>query len=149
MSPLSPYVKLPEFSSSQSLIGPTEELPHVRFLKLFALIFTLVFTTTLASKGQTQSRNPTAQVLATPMPTPAPLPPPTVRIDGHRAAAARIIGAALTSDRAYERLAYLTDRIGNRLSGSKSLERAIEWAVTEMKRDGLDNVRAEKVMVPH
>ncbi|HEX2270703.1 MAG TPA: M20/M25/M40 family metallo-hydrolase, partial [Pyrinomonadaceae bacterium] len=35
------------------------------------------------------------------------------------------------------------------LSGSKNLERAIEWALAEMKRDGLDNVRAEKVMVPH
>ncbi len=48
-----------------------------------------------------------------------------------------------------QRLAHLTDHIGHRLSGSKNLERAIEWAVTEMKRDGLDNVRAEKVMVPH
>src|SRR5678815_2571644 len=69
--------------------------------------------------------------------------------DSYRAAAARIIGAALTSDRAYTRLAHLTDHIGNRLSGSTNLERAIEWALTEMKRDGLDNVRAEKVMVPH
>ena len=64
-------------------------------------------------------------------------------------AAGRIIGAALTSDKAYTRLAHLTDHIGNRLSGSKNLERAIDWAVAEMKRDGLDNVRAEKVMVPH
>ena len=78
-----------------------------------------------------------------------PLPSPTVKIDRYRAAAARIIGVALTSDRAYARLAHLTDHIGNRLSGSTSLERAIEWAVTEMKRDGLDNVRTEKVMVPH
>jgi carboxypeptidase Q len=77
------------------------------------------------------------------------MPSPTVRIDRYRAAAARIIGAALTSDRAYSRLAHLTDHIGNRLSGSQNLERAIEWAVTEMKRDKLDNVRAEKVMVPH
>ena len=77
------------------------------------------------------------------------MPPPTVKIDNYRAAAARIIGAALTSDRAYARLAHLTDHIGHRLSGSKSLERAIEWAIAEMKRDGLDNVRAEKVMVPH
>jgi carboxypeptidase Q len=77
------------------------------------------------------------------------LPSPTVKIDRYRAAAARIIGAALTSDRAYSRLAHLTDHIGNRLSGSQNLERAIEWAVTEMKRDGLDNVRTEKVMVPH
>jgi len=84
-----------------------------------------------------------------PTPTPTPLPPPTVRIDPYRAAAARIIGAALTSDRAYSRLAHLTDHIGNRLSGSKNLERAIEWAIAEMKRDELDNVRGEKVMVPH
>jgi carboxypeptidase Q len=77
------------------------------------------------------------------------MPPPTVKIDRYRAAAARIIGTALTSDRAYARLAHLTDHIGNRLSGSQNLERAIEWAIGEMKRDGLDNVRAEKVMVPH
>jgi len=77
------------------------------------------------------------------------MPPPTVKIDRYRAAAARIIGAALTSDHAYSRLAHLTDHIGNRLSGSQNLERAIEWAISEMKRDGLDNVRGEKVMVPH
>jgi hypothetical protein len=28
------------------------------------------------------------------------------------------------------------------------LNRAIEWAITEMRRDGLENVHAEKVMVP-
>ena len=77
------------------------------------------------------------------------MPSPTVRIDAYRAPAGRIIGAALTQNRAYERLAYLTDRIGNRLSGSTNLERAIAWAVAEMTKDGLDNVRAEKVMVPH
>jgi len=96
-----------------------------------------------------QQPGPGAQPLASPTPTPAPLPPPTVKIDAYRAAAARIIGAALTSDRAYSRLAHLTDNIGNRISGSQNLERGIEWAVAEMKRDGLDNVRAEKVMVPH
>jgi carboxypeptidase Q len=80
---------------------------------------------------------------------PAPLPPPRVRAEEYRERAGRIIGAALTSDVAYKRLAWLTDRIGNRLSGSESLTRAIEWAVSEMKRDRLDNVRAEKVMVPH
>ena len=77
------------------------------------------------------------------------MPSPTVKIDPYRATAGRIIGAALTSDKAYTRLAYLTDRIGNRLSGSANLERAIAWALAEMKNDGLDNVRAEKVMVPH
>lgn len=77
------------------------------------------------------------------------MPSPTVKINAYHAPAGRIIGAALTKNKAYERLGYLTDRIGHRLSGSSNLERAIEWAIAEMKRDGLDNVRAEKVMVPH
>ena len=110
---------------------------NLRFVQLFALVFILA----TAASGQ--------QPPGTPTPTPSPLPSPTVKIDRYRAAAARIIGAALTSDRAYARLAYLTDHIGHRLSGSQNLERAIQWAVTEMKRDGLDNVRTEKVMVPH
>ena len=77
------------------------------------------------------------------------MPSPTVKIDAYRAPAGRIIGAALTKNKAYERLGYLTDRIGHRLSGSSNLERAIQWALAEMKQDGFDNVRAEKVMVPH
>jgi len=60
----------------------------------------------------------------------------------------RVLGAALTEGKAYEKLAYLTDRIGHRLSGSKSLDKAIEWATAEMNRDGLDKVWTEKVMVP-
>jgi carboxypeptidase Q len=128
-----------------------EESLRVRLIQLLALVSTLICATVFASHGLTQTQprpSGAAQVLASPTPTPAPLPPPTVKIDSYRAAAGRIIGAALTSDRAYSRLAHLTDHIGNRLSGSQSLERAIEWAVAEMKRDGLDNVRPEKVMVP-
>ncbi len=122
----------------------------MRFLQLAALIFTLICSAFSAqAQIQPQIPGPGAQPLASPTPTPIPLPPPTVRIEAYRAAAARIIGAALTSDRAYSRLSHLTDHIGNRISGSTNLERAIEWAVAEMKRDGLDNVRAEKVMVPH
>lgn len=93
--------------------------------------------------------SPTPNPSPTPTPTPVPLPPPTIKIENYRAPAARIIGAALTSEKAYARLAHLTDHIGNRLSGSKGLEQAIAWALTEMKSDGLDNVRGEKVMVPH
>lgn len=77
------------------------------------------------------------------------MPSPTVKIDAYRTSAGRIIGAALTKNKAYERLQYLTDHIGNRLSGSRNLENAIAWALSKMKEDGLDNVRAEKVMVPH
>jgi carboxypeptidase Q len=109
----------------------------VRFLQLSVLLFAFIYSV--------QAQQPPGS----PTPTPTPMPPPTVKIDRYRAAAARIIGAALTSDHAYSRLAHLTDHIGNRLSGSQNLERAIEWAISEMKRDGLDNVRGEKVMVPH
>lgn len=66
----------------------------------------------------------------------------------YREPAARLIGAAMTSDFAWRRLALLTDSIGHRLSGSPQLERAIQWAVAEMKKDGLDNVHTESVMVP-
>jgi carboxypeptidase Q len=98
---------------------------------------------------QPAAQTPARQGEAAAQAPPKPLPPPRVKIEDYRERASRIIGAALTGDVAYKRLAWLTDRIGNRLSGSESLERAIEWALAEMKRDRLDNVRAEKVMVPH
>jgi len=120
----------------------------MRYLHLLALVSTLVFVPlfTLQNPATPPATPPPATAQASPTPPP---PPPSVSIENYRASAARIIGGALVSNRAWERLAHLTDHIGNRLSGSKNLERAIEWAVTEMKRDGLDNVRAEKVMVPH
>ena len=64
-------------------------------------------------------------------------------------AAGQILGASLTHDGAYEKLTYLSDRIGHRLSGSAALERAIEWTVAEFGRDGADRVWTETVMVPH
>jgi hypothetical protein len=60
----------------------------------------------------------------------------------------RLVDAGLKSDGAYRKLAWLTDRIGPRLSGSSNLEKAVVWCSDEMTRDGLENVRAEKVMVP-
>jgi carboxypeptidase Q len=133
----------------------------VRPIQSSTLIFALLISTfapqqrSSLSEQSPQSSRPNPQATPSPTPTPSPspspvpLPPPTVKIDNYRAPAARIIGAALTSDKAYARLAHLTDHIGNRLSGSKGLEQAIAWALAEMKRDGLDNVRGEKVMVPH
>ena len=131
----------------------------MRSIQSITLILTLL-TSILGSHlrsslAQQPPQRPTSQATPapdpapSPSPTPAPLPPPTVKIDKYRSATARIIGAALTSDKAYSRLAHLTDHIGHRLSGSKGLEQAVAWALAEMKRDGLDNVRGEKVMVPH
>ena len=110
--------------------------------RIHALVLTLALVAPSLAQ-QPARQNPQ------PPPPPAPLPPPKVRADTYRDEASRIIGAALTDDTAYRRLAYLADRIGNRLSGSAQLDEAIRWAVAEMKRDGLDNVRAERVMVPH
>jgi carboxypeptidase Q len=70
-------------------------------------------------------------------------------LDAYREPAARLIGEALSGRFAWERLAYLGDTFGNRLSGSQALEDTIKWAVEEMKKDGLENVRAEPVKVPH
>jgi len=69
-------------------------------------------------------------------------------LDAYRDLASRLIGEALGSTFAWDRLAVLTDSIGNRLSGSAALDRAIQWAVAEMTRDGLENVHTERVMVP-
>jgi carboxypeptidase Q len=63
--------------------------------------------------------------------------------------AARLMKAATADDFAWQRLAELTDTYGHRLSGSENLARAVDWAVRTMKADGLENVRTERVMVPH
>ena len=78
-------------------------------------------------------------------------PADTVRpawLDAYRDPAARLIGEAVSGTFAWDRLAVLTDTIGNRLSGTPALDRAIQWAVAEMNKDGLENVHTERVMVP-
>jgi hypothetical protein len=67
----------------------------------------------------------------------------------YREPANKLIAAALADEEGLQRLQYLCDRIGNRLSGSASLERAIVWAASEMKKAGLENVRTPPVKVPH
>src|SRR5215213_4011854 len=70
-----------------------------------------------------------------------------VSFEAHRANAERLIAAASRDSTAWNRLAKLTDTFGARPSGSASLERAIDWAVAELKKDGFDNVHTEPVMV--
>jgi len=62
--------------------------------------------------------------------------------------AKRLITASLADTSAYNRLAYLCDTFGPRLSGSKNLENAIDWIIKEMEKDNLYNVHGEKVKVP-
>ena len=63
--------------------------------------------------------------------------------DRYREAADRLIDAATRDSAAWQRIALLSDTFGPRFSGTPALERAIDWVLAEMKRDGLDNVRGE------
>ncbi|MFX8864212.1 hypothetical protein ABTM79_18905, partial [Acinetobacter baumannii] len=65
--------------------------------------------------------------------------------DGQRDAARKLIDAALADSGGYAKLSWLCDRIGNRLSGSDSLNKAVTWAAAEMKKDGLVNVVTPEV----
>ncbi|MEE2900824.1 MAG: M20/M25/M40 family metallo-hydrolase [Myxococcota bacterium] len=61
----------------------------------------------------------------------------------------KIIKSILKSNNAWEKLVELCDDIGHRLSGSKALERAIDWAVQVMLKDQHNNVKKEPVQVVH
>ena len=73
----------------------------------------------------------------------------SARIAGYRATADRLIAAATADTSAWLRLAELTDRFGPRISGSENLERALDWVLDQMRRDGLESVHGEPAMVPH
>lgn len=99
-----------------------------------ALAFGLLVVTAAAPAGQASPSRPA---------------PSAAWLDQYREPAGRLIGEALASDFAWQRLALIGDTFGNRLSGSQPLEDAIQWAVQEMKRDGLENVHTEPAKVPH
>ena len=67
----------------------------------------------------------------------------------YQAIADRLTDAALADSAAWNKIAELTDRFGNRISGSAALEQAIDWIMARMKTEGLANVRGEPAMVPH
>jgi carboxypeptidase Q len=69
-------------------------------------------------------------------------------IEPYRADADRLIAAATSDQFGWNRLAELSDTFGPRLSGSKNLQMAIQWAAAKMKEDGFDDVRIEPVKVP-
>src|SRR5713226_8024671 len=56
--------------------------------------------------------------------------------------------AALASDYAYHQLAYLTENIGPRPTGSAQADAAARYVADVMRGAGLD-VKLEEVMVPH
>ncbi len=68
--------------------------------------------------------------------------------ENYQDVADRLIDAALADSFAYQRLTELADRFGHRFSGSENLERALDWIMARMQEDGLENVRAQPVLVP-
>lgn len=66
----------------------------------------------------------------------------------YAAQAGQLTDAALRDSAAWNKLARLADGFGHRLSGSESLERAIDWMLAAMRAEGLENVRGEPAMVP-
>lgn len=66
-----------------------------------------------------------------------------------RATASSLRDDALKGTRAFEIVRSLTTEVGPRLAGSAGDPRAVEWGVRTMKELGFQNVRAEKVTVPH
>lgn len=69
-------------------------------------------------------------------------------LSNYKSAAEKIFNHISQDSSSWERMAYLCDTFGHRLSGSQNLSQAINWIEQEMKLDGLANVRKEKIMVP-
>ena len=63
-------------------------------------------------------------------------------VASYKATANEIIAAGRKSNDSYLKLQELCDDIGARLSGSASLDKAIEWAQESLKNDGHENVRS-------
>ncbi len=68
--------------------------------------------------------------------------------DRYNSTAAKIIEIVQEDSTAYKRLEYLCDTYGPRLSGSKNLEKSIEWILKKMEEDNLENVKGYRVKVP-
>ena len=59
-----------------------------------------------------------------------------------------LIDKAMADSQGYDRLGEMLDTFGPRFTGSTNLEKALKWIIDEMKKDGLDNVHGEEVLVP-
>lgn len=57
---------------------------------------------------------------------------------------AKLIQEGTNANRAFSTLEYFTGKFGPRLTGSPNLERAQQWAVSQLKAWGYDNARLEK-----
>ncbi|MEI6411582.1 MAG: M28 family peptidase [Bacteroidota bacterium] len=60
-----------------------------------------------------------------------------------------IYNQTLSDGSSYAWLEHLTQRIGNRLSGSENAEKAVRWTKSMLDTLGLDTVWLQPIMVPH
>jgi len=60
-----------------------------------------------------------------------------------------IMAAALADTFTYGKLGELCDTVGNRLTGSPGMKRAVAWAIRSLEEAGCDSVWTEPVTVPH
>ena len=83
-------------------------------------------------------------------PAPEPQPEPEPQFPAKMLRASQLLTKAADGDTTgWDRMAFVADTFGPRLSGSKGLELAIDWAVETFKNDGYANARREKAMVTH
>ncbi len=83
-----------------------------------------------------------AAALAAPLAAQAP---PAAAASSAGEVTARLRANAASDPLAWERLAYLCDRIGPRLAGSAPFQQAVAWGAAAMREDHLDEVRLEPV----
>ena len=69
-------------------------------------------------------------------------------LNNHSQFIKKIYNEALSSGESYERLDYLSNKIGGRLSGSINYERSVKWGKEELDLIGLDSVWLQPVMTP-
>ena len=69
-------------------------------------------------------------------------------LNNHSEFIKKIYDEALSSGESYERLDYLSNQIGGRLSGSINYERSVKWGKEELDLIGLDSVWLQPVMTP-
>ena len=69
-------------------------------------------------------------------------------LNNHSQFIKKIYNEALSSGESYERLDYLSNQIGGRLSGSINYERSVKWGKEELDLIGLDSTWLQPVMTP-
>ncbi len=106
-----------------------------------AILSFLIAMVVLGSPAWAQARKAGAKAVEAPAPS---------WLGPYRPVADKILATAKDAggNFAWDRLAFMTDTFGPRLSGSANLDATLRWAEAEMKKDGLENVRLEPVMVP-